>query len=168
MDFTSFFWVTPGSQPRNSAIWCTTKSSSAGQTLTPETSRILIGKTLTMEHSDWPKCKVTAKAGERARLQCRNPRETKHHPCMFIKGLIHTTWKYLTTFTKRKFCLSCADSWICQQKIGGQTGKARDRGKCSHRPKNRLYLHQLQQATPPTIQPISPSTARQQCAHPSD
>ena len=97
--FHFFFWVTLGSQPRNAAIWCTTKRSSAGQTLTPETSRILIGQMLTVEHPDWANCKVTAQAGKRARLQCRIPRD-KMSPLHDYSHLIHTTWKYLVLFCK--------------------------------------------------------------------
>lgn len=67
------------------------KAQQGRQTLNPETSRILIGRTLTVEHPDWPNCKATAEAGKRARLQCRIPRETKCHHRMFIKDIIHTT-----------------------------------------------------------------------------
>ena len=84
--FIFLFWSTPGSWPRNSVIWCTTKSGSGGQTLTPAPSRILIVKTLTVERPDWQNCKVAAKAGKRARLQSRIHRERKHHRCTFIKA----------------------------------------------------------------------------------
>lgn len=36
-----------------------------------------------MEHPDWPKCKVTAEAGKRARLQRQIPRH--NHRCIFAK-----------------------------------------------------------------------------------
>lgn len=61
------------------------RKSSAGQTLTSETSHILFGykKKENMEHPDWPKCKVTAEAGKRARLQRQIPRH--NHRCIFAK-----------------------------------------------------------------------------------
>lgn len=58
----------------------TTKSSSAGQTLTREPSHILIGKMLTVEHPNWPNSKVTAKAGKRVRLQCQTTEREKISP----------------------------------------------------------------------------------------
>lgn len=86
MDFTCFC-VTPGSQPRNSVILCTTKSSSAGKTLTREPSHILIGKMLTVEHPNWPNSKVTAKAGKRVRLQCQTTEREKISP-------LHVYWRF--------------------------------------------------------------------------
>lgn len=82
--WVGWWWgeVAPGSQPRNSAIWCTIKRSSAQ----PAPWNL---------HSHWWNAHLwtpwlakeqrhTAKTGKQVRLQCKIPRETTYHHCMFI------------------------------------------------------------------------------------
>lgn len=69
--------VTAASQSRNTASPCAGKRSSA--ILTPKTSHILIGGTLTVELPDWPNCSHcwSRQAGKGAML---NPRRYKMSP----------------------------------------------------------------------------------------
>lgn len=86
---------------------------------------------------------------------------SNHIKCYDISSFY---WIFFIIVNTYSFCLSCAGSWKCQQKIWGHIRKARDCGKCSKRPTHG-FISTLYTRPPPTTQPISPSTARQQGAH---
>lgn len=91
------FWVTPGSQPRNAVIWCTTKLSRANAN--PCTI-----SHLHCEHLNWPNSKNNCLSRQAGKAATLNPKREEISPLyVYYKFHPHSSEDTLTqTFSKHQ------------------------------------------------------------------